>query len=85
MLELLKKLTKVGNSTSPANTLDKVDAKKLGVDAVCVGLSAALSYAIAHLGSLDIGTTTAILVPFIDMALSAALKFIRDNGPVEAK
>lgn len=67
------------SSTSEANSLDKVDAQKLFGDALLVGASAVLSYVIANLSTVETTSTTAVLIPFINMALSAVLKYVKDN------
>lgn len=79
-MNTLLNIFKAKPSTSVSNSLDKVDVQKLVRDALLVGASAVLSYVIANLATVETTSATAILIPFINMGLTAVLKYVKDNS-----
>ncbi len=82
MLDFLKKVFvhKAVEDTSPAGTLNKVDAKKLGVDAIIVGVSAAIAYGIEHMSPNTFGEYQAFVVLGLSMLAKGLQKLTRDNN-----
>jgi hypothetical protein len=70
-------------SSSPANTVDKVDLIKSARTMLFVGLSAAISYAINNVGIVDLGQYGPTLIPFITFGLDFAYRWLKDNTPKE--
>lgn len=59
--------------------LDMADLKKLGKNAVLVGVAASAAYASTNITSLDMGAMTAFIVPVITLVLQAVLTWAKDN------
>jgi len=80
MIDFLKGLFLKGTpDTSPAGKFDKVDAKKLGIDAVIVGVSAAIAYSIEHMAPNTFGEYQAFVVLGLSMLAKGLQKLTKDN------
>lgn len=86
MLDFLKKtlkdfgVTKKLDDTSPAGKIDAVDVKKLGVDALIVGVSAAIAYSIEHMAPNTFGEYQAFVVLGLSMLAKGLQKLTKDNS-----
>lgn len=65
--------------------LDKDDVKKLATNALLVGGASALTYVVANIGSLDLGSTGLLLVPVITVALNSVIQWLKDNKQEDEK
>lgn len=74
---------KVKPGTSKAGQLDLTDAKKLGKDAAIVGACAAVAYLVSHIGGLNLGDSTALIVPILTFGLDMVYRWLKDNSPKE--
>jgi len=85
MLDFIKKqlagfgVTKKLDDTSPAGKINAVDFKKLGVDAVIVGVSAAIAYSIEHMAPNTFGEYQAFVVLGLSMIAKGLQKLTKDN------
>lgn len=80
MIDFLKSFFLKGTpDTSPAGKLDKIDAKKLGLDAVIVGVSAAIAYSIEHMAPNTFGEYQAFVVLGLSMLAKGLQKLTKDN------
>jgi hypothetical protein len=86
MLDFLKKtladfgVTKKLDDTSPSGKIDAVDVKKLGVDALIVGVSAAIAYSIEHMAPNTFGEYQAFVVLGLSMLAKGLQKLTKDNS-----
>lgn len=60
-------------------SLNAADVVKLLKNAALVAVSAALAYTAQHLSSLNLGPSTALVVPIIALVLDAMIKWVKDN------
>jgi hypothetical protein len=80
MLDFLKKaFTKKTDDTSPAGKVDAVDIKKLSVDALIVGVSAAIAYSIEHMAPNTFGEYQAFVVLGLSVIAKGLQKLTKDN------
>lgn len=68
--------------SSSVGKLDLTDVKKLIRNALIVGAGASLAYLSTNVVGLDLGTSTAILVPLFSMGIDALYKLFKDNVKV---
>lgn len=80
MLDIIRKIINLGASTSPSNTINSVDVKKILRDAVIVGVGASLTFLLDSVHVIDFGVYTPLLVPILTTALNTAVKWIKDNS-----
>jgi len=66
-------------------TLDLSDLGGLGKQALLIGGAAAVTYIIQNLGTLDLGSMGALLVPIIAVTLDAIIKWFKNNQKDEDK
>lgn len=83
MLDCIKSVFTVDGDTSPAGTLDMNDIKKLARNGLIVGAAACITYFSTHLGGLNFGEYTIIVVPVIAGGLDLLYKWLKHNSPTE--
>lgn len=80
MFDFLKNaFTKNTVDTSPSGELNKVDAKKLGIDAIIIGVSAAIAYSIEHMAPNTLGEYQPFVVLALSMLAKGLQKLTKDN------
>jgi|TARA_R110000824_G_scaffold53483_14_gene148129 hypothetical protein len=67
------------NENSSGFTLDLVDVKNVGKNALLVGLAGALTYIGANLGEIDLGSAGLLIVPIVSILLDAMVKWAKNN------
>ena len=67
------------NENSSGFTLDLVDVKNVGKNALLVGLAGALTYIGANLGEIDLGPAGLLIVPIVSILLDAMVKWAKNN------
>jgi hypothetical protein len=88
MLNLIKKtlanfgVTKKLEDTSPSGKIDIVDFKKLVVDTLIVGISAAVAYSIEHISPNTFGEYQPFVVLALSMLAKGLQKLTKDNSDV---
>jgi hypothetical protein len=60
-------------------SLNVDDMKKLGKNALFVGVAAALAYLGQNAANLDLGSATVVLVPVITTVINAVMTWAKDN------
>ena len=59
--------------------LDLTDMKKLGKNAVFVGIAAAVAYLGQNIVHIDLGAASVILVPIISTVFDTIVRWTKDN------
>lgn len=59
--------------------LDLTDMKKLGKNAVFVGVAAAIAYLGQNIVHVDLGAASVILVPVVSTVFDAIVRWAKDN------
>lgn len=60
-------------------TLNWIDIRGIGKNALLVGAAAALTYVAGNLDQIDFGTVGALFVPVIAVGIDTAIKWLKDN------
>jgi hypothetical protein len=75
----IQDLAKDVELTSKANSLNKNDLIAVGQHAGLVGAAAVVTYLLQHLGMVDFGQYSAMVVPILSGLLITAQKWLADN------
>lgn len=67
--------------TSPKYSFNYVDTVKLLIEAGILGSTTALTFIVEHIGGIDFGVYTSIVVLVANTGLSAFIKWLKDNNP----
>ena len=65
--------------TSKAFSVDINDVVSIGKNALLVGLAAVLTYVGENITNVDLGPTSALLVPVVAVVVNTLVNWIKDN------
>jgi len=65
--------------TSKAFSVDINDVVSIGKNALLVGLAAVLTYVGENIANVDLGPTSALIVPVVAVVVNTLVNWIKDN------